>query len=229
MTNTDNSEIARQVKDLATAVSTQAQVSNRIWLGLMTVAVISLLPQTLAANGVTVPFFLVRVSATWFHLVLFALLIVFTVAFASAHAQQVRAQVLAYRFIDKVPANLELAGMHPRELFDIFRMPSVNRVAPLAQSIRGKYQFYSGKEGCPPALRVATAVYYILLKLVSMVVYFGVPAFALIRTYEEIPGFSFGWWLLSRGCFFIASITLLQIVVSDALYAIKVGKVISSK
>ena len=107
--------------------------------------------------------------------------------------------------------------MHPNEMFDMFRMPSVNRVAPLAQSLRGRYQFYSGEKSCPFWLRAASTAYYVLLKLVSMVVYFGVPAFALIWTFEKIQDVSHVWHLMIRGGVLVAAATLLQVFGSDLL------------
>ncbi len=225
MATVNNSAIVQQIKELAAAVSTQAQVSNRIWLGLMTVAVISLLPRAPDQGQVPLPFGLPTVPATWFYLVLFVMLIVLTIAFASAHAQQVRAQKLAQRFVDSLPTDADLAGMHPRELFDMFRLPSLSRVAPLAQAVRGRYQFYSRRASCPTFLRVASIVYYALLKLVSMAVYFGVPACALLRTYEKTQAASV---VVSRlmicGGGLVAMATLLQVFVTDLLYSIVVGR-----
>ncbi|HXP81175.1 MAG TPA: hypothetical protein VN976_14815 [Verrucomicrobiae bacterium] len=221
--------ISQQIKDLAAAVSTQAQVSNRIWLGLVTVAVISLLPQAPNTSSVPLPFGLSSVPAAWFYLVLFGLLIVLTIAFASADTQQVRARKLAFRFIDSIPNHAEFAGMHPQELFDMFRLPCFNRVAPLAQSIRGKFEFYSGKASCPTYRVVASAFYYALLKLISMAVYFGVPAFALLRTYEKIQNVSFTSKIMVRGSGVVAAVTLFQVFLSDLLYSIKVLRKISSK
>ena len=209
------------------AVSTQAHVSNRIWIGLVTVAVISFLPQA-AASG-EIPFGLGKVPATSFHLVVFALLIVLTIAFASAHAQQVRAQNLAYHFIDSLPSGFEVAGMHPRELLDMLRVPSVNRVAPLAQSLRLKYQFYKTKEACPTVLVFGTTVWYALLKAVGVIVYFGVPAFALVYNYMRIDESSFIWRVLMHFCGSIALLSLLQVLLTDLWYARVVCKVISRR
>jgi hypothetical protein len=229
MTTANNVVIIQQIKDLATAVSTQAQVSNRIWLGLVTIAVISLLPQDPNTIDVPLPFGLGKVPSTWFYPVLFSLMIVLTIAFASAHAQLVRAQKLAQRFVDSFGDYAEFAGMHPRELFDMFRLPSLNRVAPVAQSIRGKYQFYSHKAKCPTFLIAAGTVSYALLKVISMTVYFGVPAFALLRTYGKIPAVPLGWRLMI--CFggLVATATLLLAFIWDLLYSIAVAKKISSK
>jgi hypothetical protein len=132
---------AQQVKDLAEAVSTQAQVSNRTWLGLITVAVIALLPripEPKTPSELSLPFGFGNVDATFYYLILFGVLVVLTVAFVAAHAQQVRAGKLAQDFVSSIALDdFAFAGMQPRELYDMLRTPSLNRVAPLAQLLRG--------------------------------------------------------------------------------------------
>jgi hypothetical protein len=191
----------------------------------MTVALISLLPEASGKNGeVALPFGLPPVPANWFYPVLFALLLVLTIAFAAAHAQQVRAQKLAQRYVDSVSNGPNIAGMHPRELFDMLRLPSLNRVAPLAQSIRGPFQFYSDKANCPWYLKVVSVVYYVLLKLVSMAVYFGVPAYALWQTHGKLQPASYASRLIVLGSGIVAAVTLMQVFLSDVLYSAKVCK-----
>jgi len=71
------------VQELAAAVSTQAQVVNRLWLALMTVALFGVLPRLPAKDGnVSLPFSLGEVDPKWFHSVVFSILVVLTIAFA---------------------------------------------------------------------------------------------------------------------------------------------------
>ncbi len=222
-------EDAQTIKELAAAVSLQAQVSNRVWLGLLTVAVITLLPRVPKAgppNELDLPFGLGQVDASWFYVILFLMLVVLTIAFSAAHAQQVRAQKLAQSFVDSMAGRSpEVAGMHPRELFDMLRLPSVNRVAPLAQSIRGPYQFYHNAMNCPAWLRKASTIYYVLLKLVSMAVYFGLPAFALWQAYTKTQAVGLRWlvapWIILATAI-VAAATLLQVVVEDLRYSMEI-------
>ena len=80
------------VKELAAAVSTQAQVSNRIWLALMTVVVVAVLPRVSQVDGgrkgVPLPLGLGDVDPVWFDALSFALLVILTIAFAAAHASK---------------------------------------------------------------------------------------------------------------------------------------------
>src|ERR1700680_2883174 len=95
------------VKELADAVSTQAQVTNRSWLGLITVSLFAVLPRVPTRDGnVPLPFSLGEVSPVWFHGIVFVILIVMAIAFASAHAQQVRAQKLAQSVVDSFGEDL---------------------------------------------------------------------------------------------------------------------------
>lgn len=224
-TEKDN-DIETQVKELAAAVSTQAQVSNRAWLGLMTLALVALLPRVETggqAGNVTLPFGVGPVDAASFSIVLFWMLVVFTIAFSAAHAQQVRAQKLAQKKVDSFGGGGAKLGIHPRELFDMLRMPSVNRVAPLAQSIRGRHQFHDESSNCPPWLRVASAVYYALLKLPSLAVYFILPAWALFKAYIQVQLTTPARWLFTTGAV-MAGVTLFQVFLSDVVYSCKVMK-----
>ncbi len=57
MTAAEADENRQVIKEFAKSVSTQAQVANRIWLSLMTVALVALLPREAATAGkVNLPF-----------------------------------------------------------------------------------------------------------------------------------------------------------------------------
>ncbi len=222
------------VRELAAAVSTQAQVSNRTWIALMAVVVVAVLPRVSPVadrKEVPLPLGLGPVDPAWFDPFIFAVLVVLTIAFAAAHAQQVRAEKLAQSVVDSLveagqPSGKQQPGwIHPRELFDMLRLPSVNRVAPLAQSLRGRYQFYATGTRCPEWLRVASTAYYGLLKLASLVVYFGLPAWALWDVHGRLTLTGAVGWLATLGAI-LAGATVLQLLLTDAWYSFKVLRVI---
>ena len=138
----------------------------------MTVVVVAVLPRVSQVDGsrekVPLPLGLGDVDPVWFDALSFALLVILTIAFAAAHAQQTRAQTLAQRRVDSLAGDWDANAkghpgeIHPRELFDMLRLPSVNRVAPLAQSLRGPYQFYATIDGCPGWLRIMSTAYYLV-------------------------------------------------------------------
>ncbi|MBI4588615.1 MAG: hypothetical protein HY725_07230 [Candidatus Rokubacteria bacterium] len=222
------------MKELAAAVSTQAQVSNRTWTALVTVAVVAVLPRASSGVGrqeVALPLGLGVVDAAWFDLFAFALLVILTIAFSAAHAQQVRAQKLAQNVVDSLAADssaesrTDSAWIHPRELFDMLRLPSVNRVAPLAQSLRGPYQFYATGDRCPAWLRVVSTGYYAVLKLASVFVYIGVPAWALWNVHSRLTLTGSLSWLATLAAL-LAGATLLQLLLTDTWYSLKVLQVV---
>ena len=217
------------VKELAAAVSTQAQVANRIWLALMTVVVVAVLPRVSPADGgrkVPLPLGLGDVDSVWFDVFIFALLVILTIAFASAHAQQTRAVELARRRLDSLARGWDANTkerpdeIHPRELFDMLRLPSVNRVAPLAQSSRGLYQFYATSDRCPGWLRIASAAYYGLLKLASLIVYLGVPAWALWEVHSRMTLNRTASLIAASGGI-LALVTLVQMFLTEGWYSLQ--------
>jgi hypothetical protein len=157
---------------------------------------------------------------------MFSLLVVLIMAFASAHAQQVRAQRLAQRALDELGESRVLAGLHPRDLFDALRVPSVNRVAPLAQLLRGRDAFFGNVVKVPPWRNRISQVYYLFLKALSWIVYFGFPTVALWMTFGRIE--ATGWlgsMLFLAG--FLATIPLVQVFLVDVTFVLYVRRVIA--
>jgi hypothetical protein len=216
------------VKELATAVSTQAQVTNRFWLTLMTVAIFALLPRVAStdAQTITLPLGLGSVTSAALNPILFTTLAVLIVAFAAAHSQQVRAQKLAQDYIDTLPVGAD-DGVHARELFDMLRQPSVTRVAPLAQSLRGKYQFIATKGNCPPLLWWSSLGYYLVLKVASTGIYFLLPGWALWSIGTRVREAQVLWAPIFWIAGVLASFALLQVTVTELLYMGRVAKHLS--
>ncbi|MFY9911934.1 MAG: hypothetical protein WCF22_16640 [Candidatus Sulfotelmatobacter sp.] len=212
------------VSELAGAVSTQAKVANRTWLSLITGALFAVLPRTQdPKNGnLSLPWNIGEVDPRWFHAIAFFILVVLAISFASAHAQQIRAQKLTQAVISSLGKVQDLGeAVHPRELYDMLRTPSLNRVAPLAQLLRGKYQFYASSGRCPEWLRMLSVLYYGIVKLVSFVVFYLLPIWALWRAYTlvALPGF---WMTAVVASGSVAGVTLLQVLLTDAQYTVEV-------
>src|ERR1039457_6832514 len=109
------------------------------WLSLVTVALVAVLPRVPAHGGNTpLPGKIGGVSPACFHTIAFFILAVLAIFFVAAHAQQIRAQMLAQEVIESLINQDPSDAVHPRELFDMLRTPSLSRVAPLAQLLRGK-------------------------------------------------------------------------------------------
>jgi hypothetical protein len=207
------------VADLAGAVSTQAKVANRAWLALITAALFAVLPRAGNAN-VSLPWNIGEVDATWFHTIAFFMLVVLAIFFAAAHAQQIRAQKLTQNVVTALVKRQESDDLiNLRELYDMLRIPSLNRVAPLAQLLRGRYQFYASASRCPEWLRIFSVSYYGAVKLVSFVVFFVLPIWAVWRAYSLVC--VTGLWRMAvdaSGC--VAGATLLRVFLTELQYAI---------
>jgi hypothetical protein len=220
---TDEKERRDLVKDLADAVSTQAEVANRTWLALITVAIFALIPHV-SSKDISLPFSLGEVSPSWFQGVVFSLLVVLAIAFASAHSQQVRAQQLAQSVINSLGSTLgPMCGIHPRDYFDMLRKPSLNRIASLAQSLRGKYQFFTTAAGLPNWQQRMTVALYGLWKIIGIAIYFVFPVIALWQAHIN---FSATGLLHLYNLFFtaVAILALGQVLVLDFRYAISIFK-----
>jgi hypothetical protein len=217
MITAENDANRTAVKEFATAVSTQAQVANRIWLGLMTVALIALLPRESASPGkLDLPFSLGKVDGETFSVIVSSMLVVLTIAFSSAYAQQSRAHRSAQSFLDSISGDAkQYGGVYPRGWFDMLRLPTLNRVAPLPQSLGNIW---------PKFVRIC---YYLLLRLAAMAVFFGLPAYALFREREKTLPVGALWWIITVAAA-LAGFTLLQVLVSDLIHTITVVGVIWS-
>jgi hypothetical protein len=217
-----NGDWLGQVKELAAGVSVQTQVANRVWLALMTVALVAELPHgTDKSPDLSLPFGLGNVSSTYFYPVAFFILVVLAVAFAAAHAQVIRAGVQAHRTIDSL-RKLHSGGVDPREMFDMARTPSLNRVAPLAQLAIDQVSSITGQRWWVRGLGV---LYYLLLKILSVLVYYGLPVLAVTMAYTNAFGHG-----LSDNVFFsfakvavcAALLALVHVFVSDIRYSCRV-------
>jgi hypothetical protein len=218
---TNEKERRELVKDFANAVSTQADVANRTWLALMSVAIVAMIPH---ANGVTLPFSLGEVPPSWFHGVVFSFLAVLAIAFASAHSQQVRAQTLAHKVIDSLgPILGPDCAIHPRDYFDMQRKPSLIHIASLAQSLRGEHQFFTTAAGIPIWRKKITVVLYGLWKVIGFLIYFVFPVLALWQAHRE---FSASGLLHAYNLFFTSAAVLAlgQVFLLDFLQAISIVK-----
>jgi hypothetical protein len=222
----DEKERRELVRDLAAAVSTQAQVANRSWLALITVALFALIPPTKMDGYFVLPFNIGKAEPIWFHGLVFSMLAVLAIVFSSAHTQQVRAQKLAHKVIDTLGDSLGGSVgclIHPRDYFDIWRMPSLVRVAPLSQALKGKYQFFSTSEGIPAWLKHTSRASYGLLKVASLIIYFLLPGFALWRAYRATSVYGVLRWFTAIGAFF-AALALLAAFLWDFIYAVEIRR-----
>jgi hypothetical protein len=225
---TDEKGRRELVKDLAEAVSTQAEVANRTWLALITVAMVAIIHHPLkdTLKDIPLPFGLEGVSPFWFHGVVLSFLVVLAIAFAAAHSHQVRAQKLAHDIITSLgPALGPVCAVHPRDYFDMYRKPSLIRIASLAQSLRGKYQFFTTAAGLPNWRRQITVWLYWLWKIIGLGIYFVVPIVALCLAHRDFSAPPCSLLNAFNLLFTIVAVCALgQVLWQDFVYAIEISK-----
>lgn len=222
------------VRGIADGVSTQSRFANRIWLALMILTFVVLVHAAHPSeqDKTSLPFQLGTLDTTVFHAVSCPMLAVLLIAFLAAHAQQVRAADLAQRVIDEVEKEKE-TWPHPRDIYDVMRHPTLIRVAPLPQLARGKYQFYPESYDCPLLRRILTTSYYVVLKLLGIIVYFFLPIIALCFAFYRFaiePTTSLSWLKWVVGVFVtVAFIASIQAICIELRYVFHVVKVIGRK
>ncbi|HEY0704213.1 MAG TPA: hypothetical protein VGD60_15690, partial [Candidatus Acidoferrales bacterium] len=209
-------EVKKLVRELAETVGLQAQVTNRIWLGMISVAGAGVLPRPKASDP-TVQVLTFAVPTAKFFISVFAALFVLIVAFSAAYAAQARAQELAQSYLESLPPDFGLPGFRtPRGFYDVLRLPTFNRIAPLPQLLSGKYQLGKCGPKIQRRLRGLKRVYYWVLKIPGAGVYFVFPGVALIILGIGAWGYSGGLLkvaILASGT--VACVTLLQVLVND--------------
>lgn len=221
-------EVTSAVKDIAESVSMQTKAANKIWLLLMAVVLIVLFPPKAAdTEVVSLPFELGQVNGSDFYPTIFFLISVLVLAFATAYAQALRAHDLAHEALDKM-SDKAVFEIHVRDFFDISTDHSVNRVAPLAQLIGGPTQFHRHHEDSPKWSRWLTAFSYLVLKLVSAAIFWGLPWFSFARAYGKALTIGTNDWILAI-TFFVAASALAVVTIYDIWGMVKIFRFLSPR
>ena len=201
----EHEKIPDIVRDLADGISVQTRTLNRLWLTMIVLAVFVVLPEsanTTPSQGRQFPFGFGTVNPEWFNPFACIFLSILSIAFASAHAAVLRGTLLAHAAIDSLEQDSakKLPGAFSlREVFDLLRLSSITRVAPIAQLLRGEHQFSVSKEKSPLWKVKLTAAIYNYLKLLSSIVYVLLPIISLGWVYYQFfisdHGY-FGRWIV---------------------------------
>jgi hypothetical protein len=212
-------EYLTSAKTLADAVSTQAQVANKAWFAMMTVALFAILPrEVILSNTVKLPFGLDSVPVSSFYLVVYPLLVILVIAFSSAHAQQITAQNDAQDILNLL-AREHGNEIPPRTWFDMWRKPSLNRVGPLPMSLKHVFP----KRMNHTLRKVVMKLYYAVLKIVALAIYLVFPFYALWHVYSSKLGLGATLNVYLVGAL-LATVTLFQILFLEIRYAWRAGK-----
>lgn len=193
----------------------------------MTAVAFAVLPHEISRDsGIKLPFSFGTVSPEVFYGVIFPIVVILVIAFCAAQAQQLNAQTSAHRAMSVFAGdNRQLDGYAPRGLFDLWRKPSLNRVAPLAQSfedqLRNVFRIQSDHQ--PIWLRQTTRLYYLMFKLLALGVYFALPGVGLWMAYKKVPFSGLLRWVYWFAGF-LASCALIQVLYGEIRYSEKASR-----
>jgi hypothetical protein len=212
----DDEKRKKRIKFLADAVSSQAQIANKLWLSMTTVAMFAVLARKQAGTSeIKLPFSLGSVEEKCFYPIAYALLIILMISFSSSYVQQVTAQTRAQRALDIIEKEPGAERLRPiRFWFDVWRKPNLNRVGSLPLSIGVKRE---SRHWWNTVIKIVRILYYLILKFIAALVYFFLPLASLWRTflYLDLPS-----WLGDL-CFafgLIASIALAHALTAEISY-----------
>lgn len=214
------SHLRDRVELIANAVSLQARVANRFWIALAALSLIVLVVEPSTAGDVRtiqLPLELGSVSEQKFYPTACVVLSILAIAFAVSHSQQLRANSRAQELLSEMKESGEnYEGIDPRELFDLLRLPSVNRVAPISQLLQGvveknAHRHLSQFVGC------CIVASYLALKAIATLAYAAFPAAALLYACDKSV-VSGGLEIAIRVVLYAALTTLLVVFLVDTVH-----------
>ncbi len=106
-----------------------------------------------------------EISVGMFSVVGIIMLSVLIIAFCSAHAQSLRTQKLEQNILKG--NDTPVLSHHPKDYFDFLQIPSLTRMVPLAQILRGDNQFFKDKDKNSPFMICFAGAYYFVLKIIK--------------------------------------------------------------
>lgn len=177
-------EIPEVVKTLAGAVSGATRVQNRYWMALIVVSLYVLIPRSPLSSAETVkvslPFGLGDVAHSWFFATSTLILGVLLIVFCAAQVHLVRVLEFTHEILKtRRSAHLAQSKFDERDMLSALLLPSLSRVAPLAQVIKGKHRFFHNKSDCPQWRLILSGALYVIWKGIAVGVWLAVPALAL--------------------------------------------------
>jgi hypothetical protein len=221
--NSDSDRIAL-IKTVAEAASSQAKITNRLWLAVIANTIILFQEITPAKGGqgplVKLPFGLAEVQPGTFYPMATAMLSSLIVGLAVAHAQQIRTDRIAQYIVGRLTtvSNNPASGirLHLRDVFDILRQSTLTRVAPLCQLVARHFHTEGilenvEKSGAKPS-GWKLAVPFLVLKALALIVLFGVPAIGLWIGFQQSAKWIDCWLAYVLGVVEAIAVTSLGIV-----------------
>lgn len=174
------------IKDLSEGYSTQSETANRFWVLLIVASVVTFTGRPEKDSGlIELPFTLGKVDIIDFYSIMIILICVLSIAFSSAMIQAIRGRELIQKVINGMSnSELMVQGVHVQDIVDASLKPTFNRVAPLAQYLRGKNQFFGGKPSGKS--KFWTGLFYAILKVTTFIFIYLIPAYSVCKGWSAL-------------------------------------------
>jgi hypothetical protein len=209
--------------------SMYAKIATQFWIAIAFFSILTLSPSKASEEEIKLPFGLNPIKETDFYPFAFVIIAVLLIGFGSAICQSIRVRQLIQRSTRGLKDSLIFQqNIYLQDLVDAILYPALNRVAPLAQVLHGKNQFFPEAFKVSRFWRVISSTYYLLLKLIVTLILYVLPGYALIHaffrsninrsTLWNIPFYVF--WVV--GLFSL--IILFQLLIMDIIYTINALK-----
>lgn len=209
MSNHEDLKIPDIIKCLAEAVSLQTRIANRIWMALIFLAAYVLIPRVTDSEKIILPFGLGTVMDKHFYLISYTSLVVLYISFCVAYIQAMRSSILAQKAIAALTDKWQMQNIiHLRDIYDSIRLPSLFRVAPLAQMLLGENQFMASRKPISSIKMFCIQIIFIFLKIFAICVYLLLPTYSLYKCFWYIA-FEIG----NLHCIVVIFLTLTSILI----------------
>jgi len=228
MTTKLNQNVPEILKDLSSGYSNHNKFVNTHWFAIAIISILILMPGQESSTAINLPFNIGQVKNTDFYPFAAVLLGLLIISFGSIQIRSVRTKKLIEKVICEIKEkDGNIYGIDLRDIFDSIIEPSIFRLAPIAQFIRGKYQFFHNSENCPKYLKILSTFYFFILKLISYLVIYFLPFYAMLKCYQLGDLLSTKYQLMNIPIViiwaidFLSLIVLLQLFISDFTFFIK--------
>ena len=234
--NTSN-KIPDLIIQLSDGLSNHIKTSARYWMALALVSVITVIssfPESgnttiIESNSVALPFGIGGINKNYFYPFSIALISLLTISFGAAQAQMIRARKLTNTTIRAIYRDSNLSGgIDLRDALDIINATSINRTAPLAQLMLGKYQFYPEKDNQPKIRKFIAVCYQSVLKVSSYLVVYLLPMYALYIAFSNSGLFNCHGNVIGLPLYFLWAISGLAIFVLFQLLYLEIYYAVSA-
>jgi len=185
MSNNEN-KFPDSLQKLIEGCSTYFKVSISFWIALAFFSIIIIIPTENDKHLIKLPFNIGEIDKASFYQFTNLVIGILLIAFGSAFCQAIRSRKLIQIAISKISDKYSFGNdIHIQDIVDSMIYPSLSRVAPLAQSLLGKNQFFSKTDKASLGLRRFSTIYYIILKILSIIVIYLFPGYSLLRSFFE--------------------------------------------